>query len=114
MGGIISIYAAMQHPKVYSKLMIFSPSLWVSPSLGEELIRDTPDFKGRIYLYGGSKEGSDLVELLRRFRKIIREDPHNRNLAYHLSVREDGEHNEAAWGYEFPRAAHWLYYPKSD
>lgn len=110
MGGLISIYAAMQHPEVYSKLMIFSPSLWVSPALSADFIRDTKNFRGRIYLYGGAREGSEMVEHLQYFEKCVINDPHRRNLPVHVSIREDGEHNEAAWGYEFPRAAEWLYY----
>lgn len=110
MGGLISIYAAMKYPSVYSKLMIFSPSLWVSPALSAEFIRDTPEFYGKIYLYGGAKEGSNMVEHLRTFEELVLENPHNRNLPVHVSIREDGEHNEAAWGYEFPRAAKWLYF----
>ncbi len=64
MGGLISMYAAMHHPHTFSKLMIFSPSLWVSPNLSKEFIINTPDFYGKIYLYGGSTEGSNMVEHL--------------------------------------------------
>jgi len=109
MGGLISIYAAMQHPKVYQKLMIFSPSLWVSPDLSADFIRKTPSFNGRIYLYGGTHEGSDMVGHLQRFEYHIKHDPHNRNLPFALSILDGGEHNESAWGNEFPQALHWLY-----
>lgn len=110
MGGLISIYAAMQHPHIFSKLLIFSPSLWVSPELPEEFIRDTPDFKGQIYLYGGTKEGSGMVDHLNAFGKTIIDDPHGRQLPFRISIRNGGEHNEAAWGAEFIKAVSWLYY----
>lgn len=109
MGGLISIYAAMQHPKVYQKLMIFSPSLWVSPELSADFIKKTPSFNGKIYLYGGTHEGSDMVGHLHRFEYHIKHDPHHRNLPFALSILDGGEHKEAAWGYEFPYALNWLY-----
>ncbi|HAC16764.1 MAG TPA: hypothetical protein DCE78_12600 [Bacteroidetes bacterium] len=109
MGGLISIYAAMQHPTTFSKLMIFSPSLWVSPELSIDFIRKTPLFKGKIYLYGGTQEGSSMVEHLNEFVHVISNDPHKRNLQFKLSVRDGGEHNESAWGHEFPKALNWLF-----
>lgn len=109
MGGLISMYAAMQHPATYSKLMIFSPSLWVSPELPAEFISKTPDFYGKIYLYGGTDEGSNMVEHLQNFSKQIESDPYNRNLRYHVSIRDGAQHNESAWGLEFPNAIKWLY-----
>lgn len=113
MGGLISIYAAMQHPRTFSKLLIFSPSLWVSPELSEEFIRGTPEYNGRIYLYGGAKEGSNMVGHLQKFYDLIKENPHGRNLPVEMVINEDGEHNEAAWGTAFPRAVEWLYFPKN-
>lgn len=110
MGGLVSIYAAMQHPHTFSKLLIFSPSMWVSPELSKEFIYGTPEFNGRIYLYGGAKEGSDMIVHLEKFHELIKENPHGRNLPVKLSIREDGEHNETAWGVEFPAAVKWLFF----
>ena len=33
MGALISIYAGFMYPEVFSKLMVFSPSLWVAPNI---------------------------------------------------------------------------------
>jgi predicted alpha/beta superfamily hydrolase len=30
LGGLISIFSGLHYPEIYGKLMIFSPSLWVS------------------------------------------------------------------------------------
>jgi len=110
MGALISIYAAMQHPHTFSKLLIFSPSLWVSPELSEEFVRGTPEYNGRIYLYGGAREGSNMVEHLQRFYDLVKENPHGRNIPIRMSIRPDGQHNEAAWGTEFPAAISWLFF----
>ena len=33
MGGLISIYSGLIYPEVYGKMMIFSPSLWLTPKI---------------------------------------------------------------------------------
>lgn len=107
MGGLISLYAAMKYPNTYSRLMLFSPSLWVSPGLPEEFLSVVPDFYGSIYLYGGGREGSNMVEHLLAFDERLHAI--SERIQYKLSIREDGEHNEAAWGLEFPKAAEFLF-----
>lgn len=109
MGGLISIYAAMQHPNLYSRLMIFSPSFWVTPDLPRRFIHHTPEFNGKIFLYGGGMEGSNMVFYLHNFRQIVREDPHHRNIDVFLEVKNKGTHCESEWGNIFPKAANWLF-----
>lgn len=110
MGGLISIYAVMQYPGLYSRLMIFSPSLWVNPALTGLFNRETSSFSGKIYLYGGRREGSELVTLLERFKNRLEENPKGTDIQVHLNIRKDGEHNEKAWGQEFPAALEWLFF----
>ncbi|MEM9836324.1 MAG: alpha/beta hydrolase-fold protein, partial [Bacteroidota bacterium] len=68
LGGLISIYAGMMYPEVYDKLMIFSPSLWVTPNIPFHLVELTNEFNGRIYLYGGQAESQTMVPNLERFQ----------------------------------------------
>jgi len=110
MGALISMYATTQHPLVYSKLLIFSPSLWVIPEISEEFVQGTPTYYGRIYLYGGSEEGSNMVAHLTHLYDLVKANPHGRNLPVELSIRQGGQHNEAAWGHEFSRAVQWLFF----
>lgn len=113
MGGLISLYAAMQHPLVYSKLMIFSPSFWVVPELAAEFVREVPQYYGCIYIYGGTEEGEELVHHVRDFHDVIRSNPHGRNLPVKLVLQEGAHHNEAAWGRAFPPAIEWLFFRDS-
>lgn len=107
MGGLVSLYAACLFPQVYSRLMLFSPSFWVSPELPGRFIRETPGFSGRIYAYGGGREGSDMVPHLNAFAKASASVADR--ITFRLSIHPDGQHNEAAWGAEFPSAATWLF-----
>lgn len=108
MGGLISIYAAMMHPESYSLLMIFSPSLWVSPQMAEHFIQRVPNFNGRIYLYGGGKEGSGMIPLLKSFEELVRLK-YRHHISVKLNIDPQGHHNEQRWGKEFPVALEWLY-----
>ncbi|MCC5933083.1 MAG: hypothetical protein JJU35_02480 [Balneolales bacterium] len=109
MGGLISIYAAMLHPEKYSRLMLFSPSFWVTPNLPIRFIDEVPQFEGRIYIYGGGRESEMLVGRLQAFYDKINTVNHERNLQVRLSINPMGRHSELEWGREFPMAAEWLF-----
>jgi predicted alpha/beta superfamily hydrolase len=110
LGGLISIYAALLYPEVYSRLMIFSPSFWVVPNLPEQFVRKNRDFQGKIYLYGGGKEGSNMVEHITRFYHLIKANRNNDTVDVYLSVNPNGEHREPEWGQEFPKSLEWLFF----
>ncbi|MCB0638584.1 MAG: hypothetical protein KDC54_18265 [Lewinella sp.] len=112
MGGLISIYAGLMYPEVYGRLMIFSPSLWVMPQIPFQLLNFSEPYGGRIYLYGGQKESDTMVPNLERLKHAIEEQLRDAPVkpVFKLSVDPEGEHNEARWGEEFPRAVRWLFY----
>lgn len=113
MGGLISIYAGLMYPEVYDKLMIFSPSLWVAPEIPFQLIDLTNEFDGRIYLYGGEAESATMVPNLEKFKRKLSNYDGVQNLELELSIDLFGQHNEARWGEEFPKAIQWLFYPET-
>lgn len=113
MGGLVSIYAGLMYPEVYDKLMIFSPSLWVTPEIPYELVDLTNEFDGRIYLYGGAAESSTLVGHMENFKNQIQAQTEAHDLVFNLSIDPKGQHNEARWGEEFPRAIQWLFFPET-
>lgn len=110
MGGLISIYAGLMYPEVYDKLMIFSPSLWVTPDIPFHLVDLTNEFDGRIYLYGGQAESATMVPNLERFREEIARQRGAHDVTFELSIDPEGQHNEARWGEEFPHAIQWLFF----
>lgn len=112
LGGLISLYAAMKHPEIYSRLMIFSPSFWVVPNLPEQFLRKNIDFNGKIYLYGGAREGSNMVEHITRFNHLIKQNRNPNQLDVYLSVNPEGEHREPEWGAEFPKSLSWLFFDR--
>jgi alpha-glucosidase len=108
MGGLISHYAILQYPDIFSKAGLFSPSYWFS-NAAFELAKNTPPRKdARLYLMTGAKEGgpmaTDTVHMAEDFVKMGH-PPEN------LSVRipEEGKHNEQFWRSEFRQAVLWLF-----
>ncbi|WP_079666223.1 alpha/beta hydrolase [Soonwooa buanensis] len=112
LGALISIYAGFLYPEVYSKLMIFSPSLWVEPNNDFPLMKFSKAFYTKVYLYGGAKEGSQMVERIEKFETALQtwELQDYFNFETKTSINDEGTHQEFYWSQEFPRAIEWLYY----
>jgi len=110
MGGLISIYAGIIYPEVYDRLMIFSPSLWVTPKIPFHLMKLTNNFRGKIYLYGGTAESKTMVPNMLRLQEELKKQTGGSQVAFRTEIDPDGQHNEARWGQEFPRAAEWLFF----
>lgn len=116
LGALISIYGGLLYPEVYSKLLLFSPSLWVEPNNNYPLVSFQHQFRTRVYLYGGKKEGPEMVTRVRAFEKSM--ELWERQKLFDFKVRtvinEDGEHQEFFWSQEFPQAIEWLYFDSMD
>ncbi|NJC27378.1 alpha/beta hydrolase [Neolewinella antarctica] len=110
MGGLLSIYAGILYPRVYERLMIFSPSLWVTPKIPFHLMKMSDKFRGKIYLYGGEAESKTMVSNMRRFRRELEKQTESDQVDFRVEVDEHGQHNEARWGVEFPKAVEWLFF----
>ncbi len=111
MGGLISIYATLMYPHTFSKMMVFSPSLWVASKVFFDAIHFTHPDPTKVYLYAGGKEGSQMVPNVQRFKTALEKLGFNDSpVEFKLVIDPKGEHNEERWGVEFPRALEWLYY----
>lgn len=112
MGALISIYAGMMYPEVFSKLMLFSPALWVAPNIRFQAINFMELLDTRVYLYAGGEESKNMVPNVRRFMDAFESNPQKATIEFELSIDPAGKHNEARWGEEFPRAIEWLFHNK--
>lgn len=110
MGGLISIYAGLMYPNVYSKLMIFSPSLWVAPNIHFHAMELNEVGPTKVYLYGGGAEGANVVPNIQRLKKALETKGRGLNTEFALAIDPQGEHNEQRWGQEFPLALEWLFF----
>lgn len=110
MGGLISIYAGLMYPEVYSRLMVFSPSLWVAPNIPLQAMSFEEAYATRIYLYGGGREGANVVPNIERFIGAVKKQGFSNNVQFNLVIDPKGLHNEVRWGEEFPKAVEWLFF----
>ena len=116
LGGLISIYAGFLYPEVYSKLMIFSPSLWAAPNLNFPMLPLLAPFVSRVYMYAGDNESAHLVTHVKSFVSRMQEQVANiaAELVFKTSIRPGGQHNEFYWAQEFPRALEWLFFDSKE
>ncbi|WP_241775044.1 alpha/beta hydrolase-fold protein [Chryseobacterium sp. ERMR1:04] len=112
LGALISIYSGFLYPEVYSKLLIFSPSLWVEPNNNFPMMNFRTPFTTKIYLYGGAQEGSKMVKRIHIFEEYLKkwEEKKLFDFEFKTSINPEGTHNEFYWSQEFPRAIEWLFY----
>lgn len=116
LGALISIYSGFLYPEVYSKLLIFSPSLWVEPNNNFPMMNFRIPFKTKIYLYGGEQEGSKMVKRIHTFEESLKrwEEKNLFDFEFKTNINPEGTHSEFYWSQEFPRAIEWLYYDNPD
>ena len=111
MGGLISYHAVLLNPGVFGKMMIFSPSLWISQIIFEHTKSFEPLNQSKIYLYAGGKESDQHLPNVKRLEAIIRNKMvEGHDIDLNFSVNLEAEHNEVYWRKEFPKALKWLFF----
>jgi predicted alpha/beta superfamily hydrolase len=114
MGGLISIYAGLMYPEVLGRLMIFSPSLWVSSKIYFDAIEFFNPLETKMYLFGGGKEGVQMIPNLTKMKQTIENQGFSAGkIEIKLSTDLKGEHSEKRWGQEFPKAVDWLFFSEN-
>ncbi|MBM7419738.1 MULTISPECIES: alpha/beta hydrolase-fold protein [Chryseobacterium] len=116
LGALISLYSGFLYPEVYSKLLIFSPSLWIEPNNNFPMMSFRVPFKTKIYLYGGEQEGAKMVKRIQVFENYLKrwEKKNLFDFEFKTNINPDGEHSEFYWSQEFPRAIEWLFYNNTE
>lgn len=110
MGGLISLYAAIEHQDVFSKAGIFSASFWFAEEAYSHVAEQGKQQDMRIYLIAGEQEGSgaqqveDMLAMEQALRSAGFLDSEVNAIAH-----SDGTHSEWYWSREFPAAYEWLF-----
>lgn len=108
MGANVSLAALVKYPNVFSKAMLLSPAFWLDPELQRMVGDHTPKTDSKIYFSCGTNEGAG---------EVLQEMLAMNNLMFDVGYQPEqislmdwpyGEHNEAFWAEEFPRAYRWL------
>ncbi len=111
LGGLVSIYAGLSYPQVFSKLLIFSPSLWMNPHIHFETMHFEKTYQTKIYMYAGETESANMVPNVLRFKETLQhQGVAQNNIHFRINIDPQGKHNEYYWGEEFPKAVEWLFF----
>lgn len=106
LGGLISYYAALNHPDVFGKAGVFSPSFWTSFEI-YKLTEQIPHVKTKIYLLCGDEESDHLVSEVTRMNKLL--ETRMKPAEKVFKIVPGGKHNESLWKSEFEEAVLWLF-----
>jgi predicted alpha/beta superfamily hydrolase len=109
MGGLISIYAAVEYSEVFGKVGVFSPSFWYTEgqSYWHVLEKGKKDDL-QIYMICGANEDRAMVPNMLAMKRTMLNLGFTNNQVFH-KIDEDGQHKEWYWGREFPAAVYWLF-----
>lgn len=108
LGGLISHYAAIKYPEVFSKAGIFSPSYWFHSAVYNFTTELGQMNDSEIYLLAGGQESfvtSGPVEDMYQHLLALGH-PYEQVKVKHV---EHGEHSEWFWNSEFTEAVKWLF-----
>jgi predicted alpha/beta superfamily hydrolase len=113
LGGLITLFLGLEHPNVFTRLAILSPSLWWDHRSILTFVADIdPKPPLKIWLDIGTAEGQRHVrdsELL--FRMLIKEG-WKPGVDLEFLKAEGGVHDEDAWAARFDQVLVFLFPPK--
>lgn len=105
MGGLISLYALVEHPDIFGGAGIFSPSFSIAPELYADAATVKWQKKLQIYFYAGEKESIRMVSDMQKMFNIIKQKNCCRLVDITFPL---GQHNEKYWRYEFDDFYRWI------
>lgn len=108
LGGLISYYGGLKHPKTFGKIGALSTSFWFSNEV-EKFTKENGKLKcQKMYLLVGGKEGENMDKDSQKMYQLLLETGYKKkNLT--LKINSEGKHNEAFWSSEFTNVINWLY-----
>jgi predicted alpha/beta superfamily hydrolase len=108
LGGLISYYGGLKHPKTFSKIGAFSTSFWFSANVHSFTKEKGALNKSRIYFIVGEKEGRNMIKGTEKTIEILKSVGFPfKNIT--KKIVPEGVHNEALWKSEFLNAITFLY-----
>ena len=109
LGGLFAYYSILQNPGIFSKALVFSPSLWFSEEIFALTHQKTPDSlqSVKLFLRAGNKESETMVPLMMKMRQILIDKGLSMCDINSKAIFE-GTHSENFWAAQFPEAAIWL------
>lgn len=109
LGGLLSMYAAIEHQDVFGRAGVFSPSFWFSDNAYTHVDNTGKEEAMRFYMIGGTQESSTMVPNLQQMYQLLVQEGFSEDDELRLFTHADGQHSEWYWRREFPAAYLWLF-----
>ncbi len=106
LGALMSWYAVLEHPRIFGKALLFSPSLWYSDDI-YLLTQKQKRIRARTYLLVGDSESKGMVPDAQRLVNMLQ--PRMRAGDLKFTIVPGGKHNEKLWAASFAKAYLWLF-----
>lgn len=108
MGALISFYAALKYPEVFSKVGILSPSLWFDDSIFNFAGSHPKTQEMKFYFTSGRNESTEMVPDIKSMYSTLVSDGYT-DAEMDTVIKDDGQHAEWFWAREFPYCFKWLF-----
>jgi predicted alpha/beta superfamily hydrolase len=108
MGGLISLYAAIAHPEIYSKVGAFSPAIWFSDSLFGYVSSKIKTADTKFYFVAGQNESATMVKDIDSIVVLLKLKGFD-SIQIVETIKADGAHSEWFWKREFGACYDWLF-----
>jgi predicted alpha/beta superfamily hydrolase len=114
LGALIALHTVVVRPNLIGKLLLESPSLWVS---NRQIIRESRKIRiwpERIFLAAGTAEAGDaarsrtVIDDVRQLGAILRRAVLSEK-RLRLKIVDGATHSESAWAARFPEALQFLF-----
>jgi predicted alpha/beta superfamily hydrolase len=114
LGAIISLYAIMERPGIFGRLLLESPSLFISNRQLLKSSRTFAQWPARIFVAMGTKEAGNeghsrqVVEDVLEFKRLLGRAGLGEDRLL-VKIDEGATHSEREWAKRFPEALTFLY-----
>ncbi len=109
LGGLITLYLGLEHPDVFSELLVVSPSVWWDRQFIIQKVNEMPESTGQhIWLDMGTSEGEGSVESARALYQALLDKGWSED-DINFVIDEGAVHNERAWAKRVPDMLRFLF-----
>lgn len=109
LGGLITLHIGLQHPEVFSQLLVVSPSVWWDDRWILQQIQNLEEPTGqKIWLDIGTAEGNSAVQDTRVLRDLLLDIGWTEKTFKYVEA-QNAPHNERAWAERVPDMLRFLY-----
>ncbi len=115
LGGLISLYLALERPDIFGKVAVMSPSIWwdhrsILALVERVLVSPTPAVQAlRIWMDMGTAEGARHVRDAGMLHRLLLRHGWQDGVDLEYFLAESAVHDEAAWAARFDRVLRFLF-----